>query len=120
MKKDEVDNIAEEIADETFDFFKSKFKGVLDVAEKSSRLNQTVSSNMSNLDKRLNYMESRLENHIKNFNIVAVETDRLITEKTEDLARENDETIMKLVSDIQDLRDEVTRLKTDLRRKNQF
>ncbi|MFQ6020811.1 MAG: hypothetical protein ACE5J4_02220 [Candidatus Aenigmatarchaeota archaeon] len=95
--KQETSQIAEEIAEETYKQVASKFRIVTD------------------LEIRVKRLEDIVKEHVDNFKVVAIETERMITEKYNELVRQQDESVTMLVSDIQDLRDEIIALKNKLK-----
>ncbi len=74
-----------------------------------------VSAELGKLEKRIENIEHRAENMGNNFKTFAVEADRIISEKTEGMNKENDEMISKLLSEMQDLRDIVIEIKRNIR-----
>lgn len=107
------EKIAEEIAEKVADLI-SNVQAVSRISEAMKSLqNQVmqVSADIGKMEKRIENIERRAENMGNNFKTFAVEADRIISEKTEGLSRENDETITKLLAEIQDLRDMVIEMK---------
>ena len=74
-----------------------------EIAEEISEL---IANRIKRLEKRIENLEGSLKNHISNFKIVAVETERMITEKY----RELEGNIEKLSEDITSLDDAIKRL----------
>lgn len=70
-----------------------------------------MSAEFGKLERRIENLERRVENMGGNFKTFAVEADRIISEKTEEMNRENDEMISKLLTEMQDLRDVVIEMK---------
>lgn len=104
---------AEEIAEKVVGLI-SDAQAVSQISEAVKSLqNQArqVSSELGKLEKRIENLEHRAENMGNNFKTFAVEADRIISEKTEALGRENDEAVTKLLSEVQDLRDMVIEMK---------
>lgn len=110
--KEKASEIAEEIADETFDLIGSKINGVVDVVEK----HQTIQEGIIKSIKRL---ESKLDSNAHGLEMDVVESERMLSEKFEELKSENEESILRLISDVQDLRDMVISLKSELNRMKQ-
>ncbi len=111
------EKIAEEIAEKVVDLI-SDARAVSRISEAmKSMQNQVrlVSAEIGKMEKRIENLERRAENMGNNFKTFAVEADRIISEKTEGLSRENDEAISKLLSEMQDLRDMVIEIKRNSR-----
>lgn len=111
------EKIAEEIAEKVADLI-SNAQAVSRISEAVKSLqNQAgqISAAFGKLEKRIENLERRAENMGSNFKTFAVEADRIISEKTEGLSRENDETITKIITEVQDLRDAVIEIKRNIR-----
>ncbi|TRZ54040.1 hypothetical protein D4Q76_03290 [archaeon] len=111
------EKIAEEIAEKVADLI-SDARAVSSISETVKSLQNQVrqiSVAFGKLEKRIENLEHRAENMGNNFKTFAVEADRIISEKTEGLSRENDETITKLLAEMQDLRDMVIEIKRNSR-----
>lgn len=111
------EKIAEEIAEKVADLI-SNAQAVSRISEAVKSLqNQAgqISVAFGKLEKRIENLEHRAENMGGNFKTFAVEADRIISEKTEGLSRENDETITKIITEVQDLRDAVIEIKRNIR-----
>ena len=67
MDKEETEHIAEEIADEIV---------------------ETVSNKLKNLEKRIENLEGTLKEHVSDSNTIAIESERMITERYEKLKDE--------------------------------
>ncbi len=104
-----VENIAEEIV------------GMISDTKKLVSLSQDVENikvqqneyfkNIGRLENRIKQLENRLENHIADFKTVAVEVERMITERSESLSKEQQDTITSLRVEIEELRRTVVELK---------
>lgn len=116
------ERVAEKIAEDVVDLISD--------AREVSRLSDTVkslqnhvnqiSAAIERLENRTANLEHRVENISNNFKTFAIEADRIISEKAEQMNRENDEMISKLLSEMQDLRDiviETKRSRTEDNRK---
>jgi len=93
--RDEATEMAEEISSELFDIISKK----LEV--------------LSELDKKLKKLENVLDNHINNSKIIAIENERMITEKYEELSKNDEDNSMNLMSEIEDLKSEINSLKKE-------
>ncbi len=67
------------------------------------------------LQNRIANLENRLEKYINSFRTVAVEAERNLTEKWEDLIRENERQTIKLQGEIEDLRTALIRLSNEMK-----
>jgi hypothetical protein len=96
--KPELVEMAEEVADEAYKLIAEKFRD-LDI-----------------LLKKLSSLESRLDKHVGDFKIDIIETERMITEKYEELVKMNEDSTVDLVSDIQELKDTLNSIRMELNR----
>ena len=67
------------------------------------------------LKNRIANLEDRLEKYINSFKIVAVEVERELTEKWEELNKENEKQNIELRGQIEDLRGALIRLSNELK-----
>jgi len=93
--KDKAAEMAEEVATELSNLISKKFEI------------------LSEIGNRLKKMENLLESHISNSKIIAVESERMITEKYEELTKMNEETFMNLINEIENLKSEINSLKKE-------
>lgn len=93
MRNDEVSNLADEIAEDVSKLF---------------------SENLIKVESRLGNLERKIDEHINNFTIVTVETERMITEKYEELRNKNEENVFKLIGNIQELKEMVNLLRNEV------
>lgn len=93
--KDEAAKMAEEVADELSNIISKKFEI------------------LSEIDNKLKKLENLLENHLSNSKIIAIETERMITEKYEELVKRNEDSFMNLISEIENLKIEINNLKKE-------
>ncbi len=123
MKEDEISSLANDIAEETFKLFSERFDRTMVTMEKSTEQQQAIILNLVKLDSRLKVLEKDFVDHINNFKTVAVESERLITEKCEELNKK-DETygitiageIPKLTEAIVSLNNEINKLKLSIQK----
>jgi len=94
--REEISQVAEELADETYRLVVSKLKSI------------------DLLDKRLKHIEGRLVRHVGDFKTDIVEVERMVTETKENVLREQDESVTMLVGEVQELRDQLNALKVEL------
>lgn len=66
------------------------------------------------MESRLGNLERKIDEHINNFTIVTVETERMITEKYEELRNKNEENVFKLIGNIQELKEMVNLLRNEV------
>jgi hypothetical protein len=93
--KDKATEMAEEIATELSNLISKKFEILSEIGD------------------RLKKVENLLESHISNSKIIAVESERMITEKYEELTKRNEETFMNLINEIENLKSEINSLKKE-------
>jgi len=93
--KNEAAKMAEEVATELSNLISKKFEI------------------LSEIDNRLKKLESLLENHLSNSKIIAIETERMITEKYEELVKRNEDSFINLVSEIENLKMEINNLRKE-------
>lgn len=93
--KNEAAKMAEEIATELSNLISRKFEI------------------LSEIDNRLKKVENVLENHISNSKIIVIETERIITEKYDELLKRNENSFMNLISEIENLKSEISNLKKE-------
>ncbi len=111
------EKLAEKIAEEVVGLISD----AREVAELSAnvkslqnRMSQ-ISAEFGKMEKRIENLEHRVGNMGGNFKTFAMEADRIISEKTGEMNRENDEMISRLLSEMQDLRDVVIEMKRNSR-----
>jgi len=96
----------------------------MDIKEEASKMAEEISNELSNLiskklenlseiDNRLMKLENLLENHLSNSKIIAIETERMITEKYEELVKINEDSFMNLISEIENLKSKINSLKKE-------
>jgi len=93
--KGEAAKMAEEVATELSNLISKKFEI------------------LSEIDNRLKKLENLLKNHLSNSKIIAIETERMVTEKYEELVKRNEDSSMNLISEIENLKSEISNLKKE-------
>lgn len=93
--KNEATKMAEEVADELSNLISKKFEI------------------LSEIDSRLKKLENLLETHLNNSKVIAIETERMITEKYEELVKRNEDSFINLISEIENLKIEINSLKKE-------
>ena len=93
--KEEAAEMAEEVANELSSLISKKLEVLTEI------------------DKRLMKLESVLQNHLSNSKIVTVENERMITEKYEELIKKNEDISTNLMTEIEDLKNEIENLKKE-------
>ena len=96
--REEIAEIAEELADETHRLVAKKLRDI------------------NALDEKIKRVESRLGHHVGAFKTDVIEVERMITETKNNLESQQDESITLLVGEIQDLKDQVNSLKVELKK----
>lgn len=120
MKKVNIEKetlkIVDEIADELVDILLSskKFSKVSEKAEKTETVQKKDSEELIRLRKRINSLKNILLGHISQFRIATVELERELSEKIEDLKRENEENNISMESQIGELRNKLRTLKNEV------
>jgi len=104
-------DITEEIADEIVKLvLKSKPSTEANAVEKKNL------DDIAKLKQRIFSLENRVEKYIKNFKIVATEAERHLTERAEEISKENEQTIVNLQAQIEDLRTAMIRLSNEVKK----
>jgi len=86
----------------------------MELREEAQRIANEIAEEALNLiNKKLESINSKIRSIDKRLSIVAVEDMREITERYENISIENDETITRLIGEIQELRDEINSIKSD-------
>lgn len=113
-RSDEIDDkFIDEIVDEIVDVssLAGREKITLDDAIQKRNLSEIVK-----LKERIAALENRVEKYINSFKLVAVEAERLTSEKTESLNEENLRQIAHLQGQIEDLRSAMIRLSNEVKK----
>lgn len=71
---------------------------------------------IAKLKNRMVAMENRMDKHVKNFRIAAIEAGRLVSEKSEEAREENEQLLMNLQDQIEDLRIAMIKLSNNVKR----
>ena len=142
MDSEERERIIDQVADEIVETLlsstvddskrlkkgeKGKIKGEKIKSEKTKRLAARDASKERGLDKknlieiaklknRIFALDNRMDKHVKNFRIAAMEASRLVSEKTEEVREENEQLLMNLQDQIEDLRTVMIKLSNNVKR----
>jgi hypothetical protein len=105
------DKLIDEIVDEIVSTITEREKiPYEDVIEKRNL------SEIVKLKERISALENRVEKYINSFKLVAIETERLISERIENLTEENLGQIAHLQTQIEDLRHAMIRLSNEVKK----
>lgn len=107
--KEKASEIAEEIADETFGLIGKKIKYIIDFIERNQVMQEKIVESLKRL-------ERRIDSSTNGFKDDMVESETMLSEKFEELRNENEESVLNLVSEVQELRDMVVSLKGEVNR----
>jgi len=106
-RKDVTEEIADEIVDLLLESSPSK---------KSDVIERKLLGDIVKLEQRVFSLENRVEKFIKNFKISAVESERHISETSEELTKENEQNIMNLQAQMDELRATMIRLSSRIKK----
>jgi len=95
---------------EKFGKIKTKIGGL-----KTNALERRNLMEIVKLKSRINSLENRVEKYIRNFKISATESNRLVSEKTENLGEGIEERILNLQGQIEKLRTAMIRLSSEVK-----
>lgn len=109
-----IEEIAEEVADLIVD--SKKLSDVLKTSKEKDVIQKRNLSEVTKMKERIRLLENRVEKYIKSFKIVAVEVERMITERTEEMNKENEQQIMHLQGQIEDLRTIMIRIGNEVKK----
>ena len=73
-------------------------------------------SDLGKMKSRIDNIESRLEKYVKSFKIVAMEVERQLVEKNEELNKEREQRVLKIQGHVEDLRTAMIRLSNEVKR----
>jgi predicted S18 family serine protease len=107
-KEGTLDDLAEEIVK-----LMSNSKKLEDILNNVQENKMTQTKNLSEivaLKNRIKNLEKRIDKSIKNSKINAVEAMRLMTERYEEVSREDDAKVTQLASKLEELKDMMVRL----------
>ncbi len=111
MKKQQIDKVAGEIADEVVELAanSAKIASVLEDVKENKELLERVAEENKRLKERIMKLEKRLEKQTDNLRTDVVEIDRLISEKWEQSEDERNQDVLNLINQIQNLRDSINK-----------
>lgn len=92
-REQETSQIAEEIANEVYRLVTNKFKVV----------------------EELKGQMEKIEKQLKNFSISLMEMGRVVSQKNEESMEQTDKSLLSLIDDVQELRNEISGLKIEIK-----
>ena len=113
-----TDQLADEIVEILLDSIASK-GNPKNARERVTNLNSLERKDLMEIVKlknRIAALENRVEKYIRSFQITATESERHLTEKSEELTKENQQDIMNLQAQIEDLRTAMVRLGNEVKK----
>jgi len=105
-----IDEIVEEILSKGL-FKKAEVKSTIEPKPKSLPVD-----NVAKLHTKIEVLEDRLDEYISGYKITATEIERQITEKSEELTKEQEKQLTRLQGQIEDLRASMIRLSNEFKR----
>jgi hypothetical protein len=108
-RENELDALADEIVDLVAN--SKKLTDILKVSQENEIIQKKNLSEMVILKNKITDLEYRLNKLIKSFRIDIVEAERLITEKYEDIRKENEKQINNLQDQIEEIKAVLSKMK---------
>ena len=111
MEEKTEHKIVDDLADEIVELLANSQK----FSKFIEKMDSSVVAQPNELPSRVENIEQKLNKLIHNFKLVSVELERMSTEKTEMLRKEHEEEIMKIYSQIEQLKQAIMKLANEIK-----
>ncbi len=98
-----------------FDSEARNIKDIITSRPVSDNKTEEIFASISRLEERIDMLEAQMKRHFGNSKLVETEINRLVADRWENLSKETDECLTRMMCEMQDLRDIVIGLRSTVR-----
>ena len=102
LKQGALDELADEVAELVTN--SEKLSDILKTTQENEIIQKRNSSEVATLKSRITNLENRINKLVKDFKTNLIEAERLVTEKSEEMNKENEQIVSNLQNQIAELR----------------
>ncbi|MEM5801832.1 MAG: hypothetical protein QXQ18_00370 [Candidatus Aenigmatarchaeota archaeon] len=112
-----TENLLDKLADEIAELATNseKIERVMKILEEQDAIEKRNSNDIINLKEKISILEGKLNKFLEDFKISVVEAEREITERHEKILNDMDKQIVRLQSQIEDLRTAIIRISNEVK-----